>query len=131
LLFIAKDSGATITLTEDVTEGTKGVDVIYTDIWVSMGEPDNVWDDRIKLLKPYQVNKTVMDNAGPDAIFMHCLPSYHDLNTDVGKKVNEKFGMEELEVTNEVFESKQSVVFDEAENRMHTIKAIILATIGS
>lgn len=128
---IAKDSGATITLTEDVTEGTKGVDVIYTDIWVSMGEPDNVWDDRIKLLKPYQVNKTVMDNAGPDAIFMHCLPSYHDLNTDVGKKVNEKFGMEELEVTNEVFESKQSVVFDEAENRMHTIKAIILATIGS
>ncbi len=128
---IAKVSGSTITLTEDVTAGTKNADVIYTDVWVSMGEPDEVWDSRLKLLTPYQVNKTVMDNANPDAIFMHCLPAFHDLKTDVGKKVGEKFGISELEVTDEVFESKQSVVFDEAENRMHTIKAIILATIGS
>jgi len=128
---IAKVSGSTITLTEDVTAGTKNADVIYTDVWVSMGEPDEVWDSRLKLLTPYQVNKAVMDNANPDAIFMHCLPAFHDLKTDVGKKVGEKFGISELEVTDEVFESKQSVVFDEAENRMHTIKAIILATIGS
>jgi len=128
---IAKVSGSTITLTEDVTAGTKNADVIYTDVWVSMGEPDEVWDSRLKLLTPYQVNKTVMENANPDAIFMHCLPAFHDLKTDVGKKVGEKFGISELEVTDEVFESKQSVVFDEAENRMHTIKAIILATIGS
>ncbi len=128
---IAKVSGSTITLTEDVTAGTKNADVIYTDVWVSMGEPDEVWDSRLKLLTPYQVNKAVMDNANPAAIFMHCLPAFHDLKTDVGKKVGEKFGISELEVTDEVFESKQSVVFDEAENRMHTIKAIILATIGS
>ncbi|MEO4054447.1 ornithine carbamoyltransferase [Solibacillus sp. CAU 1738] len=128
---IAKVSGATITLTEDVQAGTKNADVIYTDVWVSMGEPDEVWESRLKLLKPFQVNKAVMDNANPEAIFMHCLPAFHDLKTEVGKTVGEKFGITEIEVTDEVFESKQSVVFDEAENRMHTIKAIMLATIGS
>lgn len=128
---IAKVSGATITLTEDVKEGTKNADVIYTDVWVSMGEPDEVWESRLKLLLPYQVNKSVMDNANEEAIFMHCLPAYHDLKTKVGKEVGEKFGLTELEVTDEVFEGKQSVVFDEAENRMHSIKAIILATIGA
>lgn len=128
---IAKESGATITLTEDVVAGTKNADVIYTDVWVSMGEPDEVWESRLALLKPYQVNKAVMDNANPEAIFMHCLPAFHDLKTEVGKTVGEKFGITEIEVTDEVFESKQSVVFDEAENRMHTIKAIMLATIGS
>lgn len=128
---IAKETGATITLTEDVTEGTKNADVIYTDVWVSMGEPDEVWESRLKLLLPYQVNKEVMDNASKEAIFMHCLPAYHDLKTKVGKEVGEKFGLTALEVTDEVFEGKQSVVFDEAENRMHSIKAIILATIGA
>jgi ornithine carbamoyltransferase len=127
---IAKISGASITLTEDVKEGTKNADVIYTDVWVSMGEPDEVWESRLKLLLPYQVNKAVMDNADKDAIFMHCLPAYHDLKTKVGKDVGEKFGLTEIEVTDEVFEGKQSVVFDEAENRMHSIKAIMLATIG-
>ncbi len=127
---IAKENGSTITLTEDVKEGTKNADVIYTDIWVSMGEPFEVWESRIKKLKPYQVTQEVMNNARKDAIFMHCLPSYHDMKTTIGKEVCEKFGMKELEVTNEVFEGKQSVVFDEAENRMHSIKAIILATIG-
>jgi ornithine carbamoyltransferase len=128
---IAKVSGSTITLTEDVEAGTKNADVIYTDVWVSMGEPDEVWESRLKLLKPYQVNKAVMDNANPEAIFMHCLPAFHDLKTEVGKTVGEKFNITEIEVTDEVFEGKQSVVFDEAENRMHTIKAIMLATIGS
>lgn len=128
---IAKESGATITLTEDVEAGTKNADVIYTDVWVSMGEPDEVWESRLKLLLPYQVNKEVMDNANKEAIFMHCLPAYHDLKTKVGKEVGEKFGLTALEVTDEVFEGKQSVVFDEAENRMHSIKAIILATIGA
>lgn len=128
---IAKVSGSTITLTEDVEAGTKNADVIYTDVWVSMGEPDEVWESRLALLKPYQVNKAVMDNANPEAIFMHCLPAFHDLKTEVGKSVGEKFNITEIEVTDEVFESKQSVVFDEAENRMHTIKAIMLATIGS
>lgn len=127
---IAKETGATITLTEDVKAGTKNADVIYTDIWVSMGEPEEVWESRLKLLTPYQVNTTVMQNANPDAIFMHCLPSFHDLKTEVGQDIFEKFGIKEMEVTDEVFESKQSVVFDEAENRMHTIKAVILATIG-
>ncbi|SFC92153.1 ornithine carbamoyltransferase [Clostridium uliginosum] len=127
---IAKENECTITLTEEVNKGTKNADVIYTDVWVSMGEPDEVWESRLKLLKPYQVNKSVMDNANPNAIFMHCLPSFHDLNTKVGKSIGEKFGITEMEVTDEVFESKQSVVFDEAENRMHTIKAIMLATIG-
>lgn len=127
---IAKETGGSITLTEDVKEGTKNADVIYTDIWVSMGEPEEIWESRLNLLKPYQVNKAVMENAASNAVFMHCLPSYHDLNTDVGRKVCEKFGMKELEVTDEVFEGKQSIVFDQAENRMHSIKAIILATIG-
>ncbi len=124
----AKESGGSITLTEDVQAGTTGADVIYTDVWVSMGEPDEVWAERIKALLPYQVNKQVMEYAGPDAIFMHCLPAYHDLNTKVGRQVYEKFGLDCLEVTEEVFESAQSVVFDEAENRMHTIKAVMDAT---
>ncbi|EKQ57161.1 MULTISPECIES: ornithine carbamoyltransferase [unclassified Clostridium] len=128
---IAKESGAKLTLTEDVKEGTKNADVIYTDVWVSMGEPDEVWESRLKLLLPYQVNKEVMHNANEQAIFMHCLPAYHDLKTKVGKEVGAKFGLTALEVTDEVFEGKQSVVFDEAENRMHSIKAIMLATIGA
>ena len=125
----AKESGGTITLTEDVMEGTKGADVVYTDIWVSMGEPEEVWKERISLLSPYQVNKKVMDNAGEQAIFMHCLPSFHDLHTTIGKEIYEKYGLPELEVTDEVFESARSVVFDEAENRMHTIKAVMAATL--
>lgn len=125
----AKESGAKIILTENVEEGTKDADVIYTDIWVSMGEPEEVWKERIRLLSPYQVNKKVMDNAKERAIFMHCLPSFHDLHTTMGKEIYEKYGMPELEVTNEVFESSQSVVFDEAENRMHTIKAVMAATL--
>lgn len=127
---IAKESGATITLTEDVKAGTKNADVIYTDIWVSMGEPEEVWESRLKLLTPYQVNSAVMENADSEAIFMHCLPAYHDLKTKVGKDIGEKFGLSAIEVTDEVFEGKQSVVFDEAENRMHSIKAIMLATLG-
>ena len=127
---IADKNGCTITLTENVMEGTKNADVIYTDVWVSMGEPDEVWEDRIKQLKPYQVNADIMKNANPQAIFMHCLPSFHDLKTKIGAEMGEKFGITEMEVTNEVFESKKSVVFDEAENRMHTIKAIMAATIG-
>lgn len=126
---IAAENGCTITLTEDVKAGTKNADVIYTDIWVSMGEPDEVWETRIKLLKDYQVNKAVMENASPEAIFMHCLPSFHDTNTTIGADIAKKFGLPEMEVTNEVFESKQSVVFDEAENRMHTIKAVVYATL--
>lgn len=126
---IAEKSGGTITLTEDVTEGTKGADVIYTDVWVSMGEPYTVWDERIRSLSPYQVNRAVMENAGSQAIFMHCLPAFHDLKTTTGREVGEKFGLKEMEVTDEVFESAQSVVFDEAENRMHTIKAIMAATL--
>ena len=126
---IAKQTGATITLTEDVEAGTKGADVIYTDVWVSMGEPDSIWEERIRELSPYQVNKKVMDNAGPTAIFMHCLPAFHDLKTKIGKEMGEKFGITEMEVTDEVFESAQSVVFDEAENRMHTIKAVMAATL--
>lgn len=126
----AKESGATITLTEDVMDGTKDADVIYTDVWVSMGEPDEVWEERIRVLSPYQVNKKVMENAKKDAIFTHCLPAFHDLKTKIGQEVYEKFGISEIEVTDEVFESEQSVVFDEAENRMHTIKAIMVATLG-
>lgn len=126
---IAEANGSTVTLTDNVTEGTKNADVIYTDVWVSMGEPDEVWASRIKELSPYQVNKAVMDNAGEKAIFMHCLPAFHDLNTKIGKEMGKKFGITEMEVTNEVFESPQSVVFDEAENRMHTIKAVLAATL--
>ena len=126
---IAKETGGSITLTEDVEAGTKGADVIYTEVWVSMGEPDEVWAKRIKELSPYQVNKKVMKNAGEKAIFMHCLPAFHDLKTTIGKEVGEKFGISEMEVTDEVFESAQSVVFDEAENRMHTIKAVMDATL--
>lgn len=127
---IAAQTGGSITLTEDVKTATKDADVIYTDVWVSMGEPDEVWETRIKELMPYQVNKEAMANAKPTAIFMHCLPAFHDLGTTVGKEIHEKFGITEMEVTDEVFESKQSVVFDEAENRMHTIKAVMLATLG-
>jgi len=127
---VAETTGATITLTEDVEAGTKGSDVIYTDVWVSMGEPDEIWAERIKELLPYQVNKKVMENAGQDSIFLHCLPAYHDLETKVGRDVYEKFGLTELEVTNEVFESEQSLVFEEAENRMHTIKAVMAATLA-
>ena len=126
---VAKETGATITLTEDVAEGTKDADVIYTDVWVSMGEPDEVWEERLKDLMPYQVNAKAMANAKDTAVFMHCLPAFHDLKTKIGKEVYEKFGYSELEVTDEVFESEHSVVFDEAENRMHTIKAIMLATL--
>lgn len=125
----AKESGGSVTLTEDVMTGTEGADVIYTDVWVSMGEPQEVWAERIRVLSPYQVNKNVMDNASCQAIFMHCLPAFHDLKTEIGRDVYEKFGMSELEVTDEVFESPQSVVFDEAENRMHTIKAVMAATL--
>ena len=126
----AKESGATITLTENVEEGTKDADVICTDVWVSMGEPDEVWEERIHDLTPYRVTKEVMKNAGEQAIFLHCLPSFHDLNTGIGKEMGERFGLTEMEVTDEVFRSEQSKVFQEAENRMHTIKAVILATLG-
>ncbi len=128
---IAAKTGGSITLTEDPIEGTKDKDVVYTDVWVSMGEPDEAWVERIRDLSPYQVNKEVMDRAGKNAIFMHCLPAYHDLKTEIGKEKGEQFGFEALEVTDEVFESEQSVVFDEAENRMHTIKAIMAATLGA
>lgn len=126
----AKESGATITLTEDVKEGTKDADVIYTDVWVSMGEPDEVWEERIRDLTPYKVTAEVMKNAGEQAIFLHCLPSFHDLKTKIGKEMSERFGITDMEVTDEVFESAQSKVFDEAENRMHTIKAVMTATLG-
>lgn len=125
---IAKETGSKLTFTEDASEGTKNVDVIYTDVWVSMGEPDEVWAERIKLLKPYQVTKQVLENANPNAIFLHCLPSFHDLKTKIGQDIYQKFGLTEMEVNNEVFESNQSKVFDQAENRMHTIKAIMYAT---
>ena len=126
---VAKDTGAKITLSEDVEGSVKDADVIYTDVWVSMGEPDEVWAERIKELMPYQVNREVMECAGKNAIFMHCLPAFHDLETVIGRQVHDKFGIDEIEVTNEVFESSQSVVFEEAENRMHTIKAVMLATL--
>ena len=126
----AAESGATITLTEDVESGTKDADVIYTDVWVSMGEPDEIWAERIGDLKGYQVNKKVMENAGPQAVFMHCLPAFHDLKTKIGAEVGKKFGITEMEVTDEVFASPQSLVFQEAENRMHTIKAVMAATLG-
>ncbi|MBQ3650415.1 MAG: ornithine carbamoyltransferase, partial [Treponema sp.] len=118
-----------ISLEEDIATAVKDADILYTDVWVSMGEPDEVWAERIADLKPYQVTKDVMAMAKPTAIFMHDLPSFHDLNTKIGKEISRKFGINEMEVTDEVFESSQSVVFDEAENRMHTIKAVIAATI--
>lgn len=126
---IAEQTGASITLTEDVEAGTRGADVICTDVWVSMGEPDEVWEERIRELSPYQVNQRVMANAGKNAVFMHCLPAFHDLKTKIGREIGEKFGITEMEVTDEVFESAQSVVFEEAENRMHTIKAVMAATL--
>ena len=124
-------SGGSITLESDVQKATKDADILYTDVWVSMGEPDEVWAERIKELKPYQVNMDVLKMAKPTAIFMHDLPSFHDLNTKIGKEINQKFGLTAMEVTDEVFECPQSVVFDEAENRMHTIKAVMAATLGN
>ena len=125
-----EESGASITLTEDVAEGTRGADVICTDVWVSMGEPDEVWAERIRDLTPYKVTSDVMANAGAQAIFLHCLPSFHDLKTEIGKEMGERFGLTDMEVTDEVFRSPQSKVFQEAENRMHTIKAVMAATLG-
>lgn len=127
----AEESGATITLTSDVKEGTKDADVIYTDVWVSMGEPDEVWEKRIAELTPYKVTKEVMENAKDSAIFLHCLPAFHDLKTKIGKEMGDRFSIKDMEVTDEVFESEQSKVFDEAENRMHTIKAVMMATLGT
>ena len=126
----AKASGGTITLTEDVMEGTKGADVVYTDVWVSMGEPDEVWTERINELSPYKVTMDVMKNAGEQAIFLHCLPAFHDLKTKIGKEMGERFNITDMEVTDEVFEAPCSRVFEEAENRMHTIKAVMVATLG-
>ncbi len=128
---IAAVSGGSITLTDDVKAGTAGANVIYTDVWVSMGEPDEVWKERISELLPYQVNKAAMDNADENAIFLHCLPAFHDLKTKIGKDIYDRFGLCELEVTDEVFESEKSLVFEEAENRMHTIKAVVAATLGA
>ena len=125
---IAKETGATLKFEEDPEKAVKNADVIYTDVWVSMGEPVEIWQERINDLSPYQVNKALMDKASKNAVFMHCLPSYHDLKTVVGKEMGEKFGREAMEVTDEVFESEASIVFEEAENRMHTIKAVILST---
>lgn len=127
---IAEASGAKLSFCENPLEATANADVIYTDVWVSMGEPEEVWEERIAELSPYRVTSDIMNNAGKNAVFMHCLPSYHDLNTAVGKQVAEKFGLDCLEVTDNVFESPQSIVFDEAENRMHTIKAVMAATLG-
>ncbi|MCC8082107.1 MAG: ornithine carbamoyltransferase [Lachnospiraceae bacterium] len=128
---IAAETGATIDLTEDADAGSKDADIIYTDVWVSMGEPDEVWEERIRDLTPYQVNAALMKNAGPQCRFMHCLPAFHDLKTTIGEQIHKKYGLDEMEVTDEVFESPQSIVFDEAENRMHTIKAVMLATLGT
>ena len=126
---VARETGATLRFIEDPMEATKGADVIYTDVWVSMGEPAEVWKERIEELSPYQVNKKIMENAGEQCRFMHCLPAFHDLKTTTGKEIYEKFGIDCMEVTDEVFESPQSIVFDEAENRMHTIKAVMAATL--
>ena len=129
---IAAETGATITITDDVAEAVRGADALLTDVWVSMGEPDEVWAERIKLLMPYQVNAKALELTGnPDVKFMHCLPAFHNTDTQVGKEIFEKFGLDALEVTEEVFESPASIVFDEAENRMHTIKAVMVATLGS
>jgi ornithine carbamoyltransferase len=129
---IAAQTGARLTLTDDVAEGVKGVDYLYTDVWVSMGEPESVWEERVKLLKPYQVNAKAMELTGnPDVKFMHDLPAFHNTETEVGREMYEKYGLNGMEVTEEVFESEASIVFDEAENRMHTIKAIMVATLGA
>ena len=128
-LEICKETGATITFESDPIKATKDAHVIYTDVWVSMGEPMDAWAERINKMLPYQVNSRLMENAGPQAVFMHCLPAFHDLNTGIGREIGQRFGLDSLEVTNEVFESKQSIVFEEAENRMHTIKAVLLATL--
>lgn len=127
---IAASTGGSITLAEDVKAGTAGANIIYTDVWVSMGEPVEVWEERIRELSPYQVNKAAMDNAAEDVIFLHCLPAFHDHKTEIGKEMGERFGRADMEVTDEVFESPRSKVFDEAENRMHSIKAIMAATLG-
>jgi ornithine carbamoyltransferase len=128
---IAGETGARLTLTEDIDEGVKGVDYLYTDVWVSMGEAKEVWDERIKLLKPYQINMDAVTRTGnPNVKFMHCLPAFHNRETKVGEEIYEKTGLESLEVTEEVFESERSIVFAQAENRMHTIKAIMVATLG-
>jgi ornithine carbamoyltransferase len=128
---LARGTGARITVTDDVAEGVKGVDFLYTDVWVSMGEPKEVWDERIRLLKPYQVNDEVVRATGnPRVKFMHCLPAFHNRETKVGEDIFEKTGLDALEVTDSVFESPRSIVFDEAENRLHTIKAIMVATLG-
>lgn len=128
---ISSQTGATIDFTENAIEGTKDADCIYTDVWVSMGEPDEVWEERIADLTPYRVTMELIQNASDDVVFMHCLPAFHDLKTTIGKEIHEKFGLTEMEVTDEVFESDYSVVFDEAENRMHTIKAVMAATLGA
>ena len=126
---IAKETGATLTFEENPTTAVQNADVIYTDVWVSMGEPAEIWEERIRDLSPYQVNTALMNAAGENAVFMHCLPAFHDLNTTIGKEIHQKFGITAMEVTDEVFESSQSIVFDEAENRMHTIKAVMAATL--
>ena len=126
---IAKDTGASLSFETDPMKAVRDADALYTDVWVSMGEPESVWQERIAALSPYQVNRTLMDAAGKSAVFMHCLPAFHDLKTAIGRAMGEKFGRTEMEVTDEVFESAQSIVFDEAENRMHTIKAVLLATL--
>ena len=126
---VAAETGAVLEFITDPMAATKGADVIYTDVWVSMGEPDSVWEERIRMLTPYRVTKALMENAGPQCRFMHCLPAFHDLNTVIGRQIHEKFGIDCMEVTDEVFESAQSIVFDEAENRMHTIKAVMALTL--
>ena len=126
---IAEENGGSITLETDVMKATKGVDVIYTDVWVSMGEKEEVWKERIEDLLPYQVNSTLMENGGEDTIFLHCLPSFHDLETEIGLDIYKKYGLKEMEVTDKVFRSPQSLVFEEAENRMHTIKAVMALTL--
>ena len=129
---IAEKTGAKLTLTEDVSEGVKGVDFLYTDVWVSMGEPESVWEERIKLLKPYQINTSVVEKTGnPQVKFLHCLPSFHNRETKIGEEIYQKFGLNGMEVTDDVFESEHSVVFDQSENRMHTIKAMMVATLGN
>ena len=127
----AKESGATLTFEEDPIKATKDADVLYTDVWVSMGEPDEVWAERIKALTPYRITMDIVKNSSDNVIFMHCLPAFHDLKTTIGREIYEKFGLTEMEVTDEVFESEYSVVFEEAENRMHTIKAVMAATLGA